>query len=80
MFPVAEQTRALSGPAARRKGAARRLRCFAHNLERELAAGRIFLFGFAVTHSKAPIRTNKSKQIQGFLLGFAWFYLDRARR
>jgi len=36
---------------------------------------KIFLFGFAVTYLKAPIRTNKSKEIQGNSRLFAWFYL-----
>jgi hypothetical protein len=35
----------------------------------------IFVFGFAVTHWKAPIRPNKSKELQAFLFGFPWIYL-----
>jgi hypothetical protein len=38
-------------------------------------AGRIFLFGFAVTHSKAPNPPNESKEKQAFFLGFIWIYL-----
>jgi len=37
---------------------------------------RKFLFGIAITSRKIPIRTNKTKQIQAFLLGFAWLDLD----
>jgi hypothetical protein len=39
----------LAGQAAGKWSAGMRLRCFAHNPERELGAKRIFLFGFAVT-------------------------------
>ena len=35
-------------------------------------AERNFLFGFARNPLKSPIRTNKTKQIQAFLLGFFW--------
>jgi hypothetical protein len=50
IYVLSRRTRApLAGPAAGKWSAGMRLRCFAHNPERELGAKRIFLFGFAVT-------------------------------
>ena len=43
--------------------------------ETQCAAGKNFLFGFAVTHSNASIRTNKTKETKAILLGFVSFCL-----
>jgi hypothetical protein len=49
-----------------------RMRRFAHNLRHESD----FFYFFAHNPLKAPIRTNKTKEIQGNPSFFAWFYLD----
>jgi hypothetical protein len=49
------------------------LRHFAHNLRREPI---FFIWIRRKSLKSAPILTNKTKQIEAILLGFAWFFLD----
>jgi hypothetical protein len=73
MFPIVQILPCQPGGEEKMKGM--RLRRFAHNLRRE---SDFFIFSL-VTHWKVPIRTNKTKEIQGLLLGFIWFCLEGIR-
>jgi hypothetical protein len=68
-FRKAESVVPLPGRRSRHQAPARHV-AFRPRVEK------IFLFGFAVTHGKVPIRPKESKEIQAFFLGFIWFFLD----